>query len=111
PFRGVSHSFDSSLSGVQWINPSASCTPAKDAGCAGAPVSRNKFVGPKFKDLDLSVIKNIPITERLALQLRADMFNVFNRNNFASGVGSVNTSCREDLALHQCTTGTSFGQV
>jgi len=111
PFSGVSHNFHSSLPGVQWINPSAFCKPAKDAGCGGAPVSRNRFVGPNFKDLDLSVIKNIPIKERLALQLRADMFNVFNRINFASGVGSVNTSCREDLALHQCTTGTSFGQV
>jgi hypothetical protein len=37
----------------------------------------------------LSVIKNIPVTERVKLQLRAEMFNLFNRINLASGAGSV----------------------
>jgi hypothetical protein len=74
-------------------------------------VSRNKFAGPNFKDVDLSVIKNVPIKERLSLQLRADMFNMFNRINFASGVGTVNLSCAEDLVAHHCTTGAGFGQV
>ena len=75
-------------------------------------MSRNKFVGPNFKDVDLSVIKNIPIKERLSLQLRADMFNLFNRNNFASGVGSVGISCTENLVAHNClTSGSSFGHV
>jgi hypothetical protein len=117
PFSGVSHSFSSAIPGVQWLNPAAFCKPTAidpatgltDPGCTGGPVSRNKFVGPNFKDVDLSVIKNIPIKERLSLQLRADMFNIFNRNNFASGVGSVGTSCTEDFALHHCASG--FGQV
>jgi hypothetical protein len=121
PFSGVSHSFSHALagknSGVQWLNPAAFCNPTAkdpvtklpDPGCAGLPVGRNRFVGPNFKDLDLSVIKNIPIKERLSLQLRADMFNVFNRINFASGVGSVGTSCTEDFTLHHCTS--TFGQV
>jgi len=110
PFSGVSHSFNASLPGVQWLNPSSFCDP-KDPGCGGGPVSRNKFVGPSFRDVDLSVVKNIPIKERLSLQLRADMFNLFNRNNFASGVGSVGLSCAEDTTLHHCTTGNGFGQV
>jgi hypothetical protein len=110
PFSGVSHSFDASLPGVQWLNPSSFCSPS-DPGCGGGPVSRNKYVGPSFKDVDLSVVKNIPIKERLSLQLRADMFNLFNRNNFASGVGSVGLSCAEDLILHHCTTQNGFGQV
>jgi hypothetical protein len=37
----------------------------------------------------LSVFKNIPVKERLRIQLRAEMFNLFNRKNFASGPGSV----------------------
>jgi Carboxypeptidase regulatory-like domain len=111
PFSGVSHSFNSAIPGVQWLNPAAFCKPS-DPGCAGGPVSRNKFVGPNFKDVDLSVIKNIPIKERLSLQLRADMFNLFNRNNFASGSGSVSTSCTENLVTHNClTSGSSFGHV
>ncbi len=42
--------------------------------------------------MDLSVIKNISIGERLKLQLRAEMFNVFNRKNLASGAGSVGSN-------------------
>jgi hypothetical protein len=112
PFAGVSHSFSTSLPGggvgVQWLNPAAFCL-TSDPACGGAPVQRNKFVGPNFKDLDLSVIKNIPIKERLSLQLRADMFNVFNRINFASGVGAVGLGCTDDPVLHHCEAG--FGQV
>ena len=55
------------------------------------------------------LIKNIPIKERFSVQLRADMFNMLNRVNFASGVGSVGTSCHEDLTAHVCKAG--FGQV
>jgi hypothetical protein len=103
-----SNKFDPSIPGLQWLNPAAFCNPS-DPGCGGGPVSRNKFPGPNFKDVDLSVIKNIPITERFKLQLRADMFNMFNRTNFASGVGAVNTGCNEDLVAHHC--GAGFGQV
>ena len=110
PFSGVSHSFNSSLPGVQWINPSAFCSPT-DVGCGGAAVSRNKFFGPNFRDVDLSVVKNIAITERVRLQLRADMFNLFNRINFASGVGSVALSCAEDTVAHHYTSTSGFGQV
>ena len=124
PFAGVSHSFNSALPGVQWVNPAAFCDPnSGDPGCTGSPygnIARNKFVGPNFKDVDLSVYKNVVLTERFKLQLRADMFNIFNRINFASGVGAVNvggslspnySSCHEDLTLHHCTAVAGFGQV
>ncbi|HET9801973.1 MAG TPA: hypothetical protein VFP96_01930, partial [Candidatus Acidoferrum sp.] len=42
---------------------------------------------------------------------RADMFNLFNRVNFASGVGAVNLSCGEDLTAHHCTSANGFGTV
>jgi hypothetical protein len=94
PFAGVSHSFTKSIPGVQWINTAAFCTPGS-TGCTGptdpaGDVARNKFYGPNFKDVDFSVIKNIPVTERVKIQLRAEMYNLFNRINFASGPGSVN---------------------
>jgi hypothetical protein len=93
PFAGVSHSFNKSIPGVQWMNMAAFCTPGP--GCAGTAspfgnVARNKFVGPNYKSVDFSVLKSIPITERVKVQLRAEMFNLFNRINFASGPGSVN---------------------
>jgi len=95
PFAGLSHNFIAGQ-GIQWVNPAAFCVPGS-AGCAGptdpnGDLSRNKFVGPGFADVDLSVIKNIPITERFKIQLRAEMFNLFNRKNLASGAGSVGSS-------------------
>ena len=39
--------------------------------------------------MDVIVIKNIPIKERVNVQLRAEMFNIFNRINLATGAGSV----------------------
>jgi len=90
----VSHSFTRNIiqngqgtgPGVQWVNPDAFGPPT---GAFGT-LSRNKYYGPGFGDVDLSVFKNIPIRERLKIQLRAEIFNLFNRVNFASGPGAVN---------------------
>jgi hypothetical protein len=38
------------------------------------------------------VFKDIPITERVRIQLRAEMYNLFNRINLASGAGSVGSN-------------------
>jgi hypothetical protein len=96
PFSGVSHSFSKNLGGSpgeQWVNPAAFCVPGA-VGCTGptdpnGDLGRNAFQGPGFADVDLSVIKNIAITERAKLQLRAEMFNLFNHKNLATGAGSV----------------------
>jgi hypothetical protein len=103
PFQGVSHTFNlSQFQGEPWVNPNAFCIPGS-AGCPGpitrtadgayiGDVARNAFYGPGFGDVDLSVIKNIPIVERVKLQLRAEMFNLFNRKNLATGAGSVGSN-------------------
>jgi Carboxypeptidase regulatory-like domain len=111
PYAGVSHSFNKSIPGVQWWNPAAFCSPGGSA-CPTATddLSRNKFTGPAFGDVDLSFIKNIPVTERVKIQLRADFFNLLNRINFASGVGSVNSVCAPD-ATGRCTSASGFGTV
>ena len=87
PYAGVSHTFNAALGGEQWVNPAA-FAPATDAG----NLSRNALVGPGFADVDLSVFKTIPIREYLKIQLRAEMFNVFNRINLATGAGSVGSN-------------------
>jgi hypothetical protein len=86
PFSGINHSFSAANGGEVWINPAAFCT----APCSGKPFGRNKFYGPGYGSVDLSILKTIPIRERVKVQLRAEMFNVFNRINLASGAGSVN---------------------
>jgi len=112
PYAGVSHSFTLSIPGVQWWNPAAFCQPGGTA-CPGTAddLARNKFTGPGFGDVDLSLIKNIPITERVKIQLRADFFNLFNRINLASGVGSVNSVCAPNAVTGVCTANSGFGQV
>jgi Carboxypeptidase regulatory-like domain/TonB dependent receptor len=92
----VNHSFTRNIiqsgqpagPGVQWVNPDAFA--AAPTGSFGN-LARNKYYGPGFGDVDLSVFKNIPIRERLKIQLRAEMFNLLNRVNFASGPGAVNS--------------------
>jgi hypothetical protein len=96
PFAGVSHNFSAAAGGEPWVNPAAFCVPGA-AGCTGptdpmGDLSRNKYYGPSFKDVDFSVFKNIPITERVKIQLRAEMYNLFNRINLASGAGSIGST-------------------
>jgi outer membrane receptor protein involved in Fe transport len=45
---------------------------------------RNFIYGPGQKNLDLSVVKFIPINEAVRAELRAEFFNLFNWTNFAN---------------------------
>jgi hypothetical protein len=90
PFAGVNHTFSAAAGGEQWVNPAAfNCSsPTTFLG----NLTRNKFYAPGYGAVDLSVFKNIPIGERFRVQLRAEMFNLLNRINLASGGGSVGGS-------------------
>ena len=97
PFAGVSHTFSQAAGGEQWVNPNAfncnSPTAAVDPRSSFlGNLARNTFYAPGYGDVDLSVFKNIPVTERFKIQLRAEIFNLFNRINLASGGGSVSQS-------------------
>jgi Carboxypeptidase regulatory-like domain/TonB dependent receptor len=87
PYAGVSHNFVPGV-GEEWVNPAAFVPLTSGPGNLG----RNALYGPGFADVDLSVFKNFAIKERVHLQLRAEMFNVFNRINLASGPGSVGSN-------------------
>ncbi|HUE52936.1 MAG TPA: TonB-dependent receptor [Terriglobales bacterium] len=41
-------------------------------------IQRNSFVGPRAFTSDLSIVKKIPVFERLNVQFRTDVFNLFN---------------------------------
>jgi hypothetical protein len=47
-------------------------------------IERMFLRGPGYFNWDASLIKNIPITERVRFQIRAEAFNVLNHANFAS---------------------------
>jgi hypothetical protein len=78
PFAGVSHKVVNGV--VQWFNTAAFVDPPQ--GQYGTE-RRNQYYNPGFSQVDLSVFKNMKITEKATLQLRVEMFNLFNRINLA----------------------------
>ena len=69
----------------------APCTPDGSGSCDGGKhfgsLGRNAFVGPAYRNVDLSVVKNTALgSGRAVLQLRVDVFNVLNHPNFANPV-------------------------
>ncbi len=47
-------------------------------------LGRNSLIGPGYRNVDFSIFKMTPLTERVKLELRAEIFNIFNHPNFAS---------------------------
>ena len=67
--------------GGQGVNPSAFSIPSTTRqGTEG----RNDIPGFGFTQVDLSIARNFPLTDRVNLQFRADAFNLFNHPNFAN---------------------------
>ncbi len=63
----------------RWFNTAAfSFAPFGSFGNAG----RNILDGPGYQNLNLGVIKDVPMSGTVRLQLRAEAFNVFNHTNF-----------------------------
>jgi outer membrane receptor protein involved in Fe transport len=90
PFNGGSQKIISTGSSryAQYINPAAFQQPAP--GTFGN-LGRNAIHGPGFADVDFSVVKNTPITERVGTQFRVEMFNLFNRNNLPVPNGTLSS--------------------
>jgi hypothetical protein len=93
----VGNPFSNTRSPAQFLNLSAfqapcSVAPTLIAGvyqCSGGTPhygseGRNQFYGPRYRNFDFAFTKDTKITERVALQLRLDVFNVFNHPNFAN---------------------------
>ena len=72
---------------AQYLNPNSFAVPT--SGTYGN-LGRNQVVGPGFGDVDLSLLKNIPLyKERVHAQFRVEMFNVFNRINLAQPLNNL----------------------
>ncbi len=65
----------------QWFNPNGFILPP--AGTYGN-LGRGVFSGPGLADIDLSLLKNVALTERVALQIRSEFFNTLNHTNFGT---------------------------
>jgi hypothetical protein len=71
--------------------------PAKLPTCHPGDLGRDSLTGPDFVNTDFSVTKNTKITERLNVQFRAELFDLFNHPNFGDPVLT--------------TTSAAFGQI
>ena len=65
----------------QWFNPTAFTNPTPGSfGNNG----RNTLIGPGFANVNFSLAKEFAVREFVKLEIRADMFNVFNHINWAN---------------------------
>ncbi len=102
PFSGVPAS-NRATSTYYWFNPAAFTSPAP--GTYGNEL-RNQFYGPSNHQIDFSVFKNIPITERARLQFRVEIFNIFNFVNYSE---PANNAAGSNLGQVGSTYDVSFG--
>lgn len=61
----------------RWFDTSALTSVARFGN-----LGRNVVVGPGFNTVDISLLKNIKLNDRMRLQLRAELFDLFNAANF-----------------------------
>jgi len=62
--------------------PTADAFGLAQFGFAGT-VGRNRFTGPTYYNTDLVLAKSATISERLKMELRWEVYNIFNRTQFA----------------------------
>jgi hypothetical protein len=72
-----------------WINPAAFAVPTK--GTWG-DLGRNAFRGPALWQVDTAIQRRVALTERLALELRGECFNLFNRAQYGNPLADVSAT-------------------
>lgn len=75
--------------GYQWFDPTPYSDPANVFGTCPA---QGPVVGPGYADLDLSLQKSFPITERVRLRFQSDFINAFNHVNLNTPSSSLGTN-------------------
>jgi hypothetical protein len=72
-----------------WLNPAAFAMPAPGTwGNLGRYAARD----PGFFELDLALQKKFLLTERIGLNFRAEMFNIFNEAIYANSSASLDSN-------------------
>ena len=75
--------------GNPWFSTSSFATPP---ALTFGNIGRNALNGPGFFDLDLSLFKNVRMTEKLALELRAEAFALTNSPQFSNPNATLGSS-------------------
>lgn len=97
PPLSTSHSMRADYFGLGANNASYFSIPINVAGGTGpnrgrfGTLGRNTFRGPAFKNVDISLMKETPLSGEIAkLQFRAELFNIFNIVNFGLPANILN---------------------
>ncbi|MBI2819371.1 MAG: hypothetical protein HYX73_05265, partial [Acidobacteria bacterium] len=93
---------------AQWFNPDA--FQLAQPGFYGN-VPRNALTGPGFANLDLSLRKTFAIQEPHQLELRADLFNLFNHPNFATPRSPTGAQVSGGVVVFPDATGVAAGSA
>jgi hypothetical protein len=72
--------------GLVFLNPAAFSTPLP--GTFG-DLRRNSIKGPGVQQVDMVFSKRFPMGRTSNVEFRAEVFNIFNRNNFSNPVGTL----------------------
>jgi hypothetical protein len=86
--------------GEQWFSRASFTDPPETAGggvdCGGCTVfarlgtlHRNQVYGPGFREVNLSVQKNLHLTDKVTMELHGDAFNLFNTPEFTNPDGGL----------------------
>jgi hypothetical protein len=75
-----------SSGGLLFLNPAAFATPAP--GTFGN-LERNSIHGPNFRQVDLVLGRRLAVGGSTNVELRMEVFNVFNADNFSNPVGTL----------------------
>ena len=74
----------------------------------GKKLGRNVVIGPGFSNVDLALVKNTKIGERLNWQLRVDVFDLLNHANFTQPVSSAAFPLASNTTFGLITGGSRF---
>jgi hypothetical protein len=74
---------------MNWINPAA-FTPVPNSGYGDSP--RNIGRGPGLWQADLGALKQIQLRERVQMQFRGEVFNLFNRAQYGQPLADSSAS-------------------
>jgi hypothetical protein len=88
----------------------AAVPPATNPTCHPGTLGRDAITGPDFVNTDFSVTKNTKLTEKLNLQFRTEMFDVFNHPNFGNPVLTVTSGSFGKIQSTRFPTG-DFGSA
>jgi hypothetical protein len=96
-----------------YLNPAAFAIPAP--GRIGN-LGRNALHGPGLSQFDLTIQKQFPLTERVNVEFRGEIYNVFNRANFANppvqlnnALGTGTNQIQPGQAFTSAAAGGAFG--